>query len=67
MEIIEEAYRMKNEEMLFSRWVASYQDQFSFEQFKGKIGVSSTPKQDIREKTEEEILEEVRGILNGNI
>lgn len=67
MEIIEEAYRMKNEEMLFSRWVASYQDQFSFNEFKSKIGISNAPKQEMREETEEEILGKVRGILDGNI
>lgn len=66
MEIISEAHREKNEEMLFHRWAIAYQSAMSFAEFRHKIGVSNN-NAPVKEETEEEILGKVKGILDGNI
>jgi len=53
--------------MLFNRWAVSYQRMMSFEEFKQQLGVEQDMGQKVKKQTAEEILSEVRGILNGNI
>jgi len=67
MNIIRTAQREKSEEMLFNRWAVSYQRMMSFEEFKQQLGVEQDMGQKVKKQTAEEILSEVRGILNGNI
>lgn len=68
MEIIEEAHRMKQEELAFHRWAVSYQEMIPFEEFKQKLGMHRTLNMQSEDnQTPEEILQKVEGILNGNI
>lgn len=57
------AQRMNNEEKLFMRWVVSYQTTIQFEEFKRKLNVDNNNFED--DRTEEEILESVKKILEG--
>ena len=66
MDIISEAHREKNEELLFNRWALAYQTTMSYVEFKQKIGISNN-NAPVKEETEEEILGKVKGILDGNI
>lgn len=59
-ELIKKAYEQKNEDLLMQRWMLHYQHEISFEKFKTRLGTGVV--QDNR--TEEEILVEVKGILD---
>lgn len=61
IEIMTTAQRMNNEEKLFMRWVVSYQTMMTYEDFKKKLNISQNNYDD--NKTEEEILDSVRQIL----
>lgn len=61
--MMETAQRMNNEEKLFMRWVFSYQTMMTYEEFKKKLHVERENIED--NKTEEEILDSVRNILEG--
>lgn len=63
IEIMTTAQRMNNEEKLFMRWVVSYQTTIQFEEFKRKLNVDNNNFED--DRTEEEILDSVRQILEG--
>lgn len=60
IELIKKAYEQKNEDLLMQRWMLHYQHEISFEEFKKRLGTGVV--QDNR--TEEEILVEVKGILD---
>ena len=68
MEIVRTAHQEKSEDMLIHRWAVAYQSVMSYDEFKRRIGVDKTTNVEQHEdKTEEEILSTVRGILNGDI
>ena len=60
-ELIEFALDEEAEEKLFERWIAGYQSQMSYEEFKRSVGVSRTEKRDNRSAGE--ILQSVREII----
>ena len=66
MEIIKTAQKEKSEELLFNRWVVAYQKMMSFEEFKQQLGVGQENSQQAKKQTADEILSEVRGILDGD-
>ena len=66
MEIIRTAQKEKNEELFFYRWAVAYQRIMSFEEFKQQLGMGQKDSRQTRKQTADEILSEVRGILDGN-
>ena len=60
MDLIIHALKEKNEELLLTRWMIGYQDSLTFEEFKRDLGVYQV--QD--DRSEEEILDMVKGILS---
>lgn len=66
MEIIRTAQKEKSEELLFNRWAVAYQKVMSYEEFKQQLGVGQENSQQTKKQTADEILSEVRGILDGD-
>jgi len=62
IEMIVTAQRMNNEEKLFMRWVISYQTTMKYEDFRRQLHIDNEFEDD---RTEEEILESVKQILEG--
>jgi len=54
---------MNNEEKIFMRWVISYQTTMKYEDFKRELNITENTYED--NKTEEDILDSVRQILEG--
>lgn len=61
IELIKKAYEQRNEDMLMQRWIMHYQAEMSFDEFKARLGVAKEAKNN---KTEEEILKEVKEIID---
>ena len=66
MEIIRAAQKEKSEELLFNRWAVAYQRVMSFDEFKRQLGVGQRVEKTEMVQKPEEILSEVRRILNGD-
>lgn len=50
----------ENDDRLYLRWAAAYQERMGFEEFKGRLGTGDAPEDG---RTAEEILDSVRGII----
>lgn len=61
--VIMKAYEKNAEERLFQRWAMNYDRECSFDDFKKALLVASKKFEGV-EKNSEEILEDVKGILN---
>ena len=63
MELVHKAYEMEDEKKMFRRWIAGYDREMSFNEFKNKLGSEKQSYGPHAEKTEKEILNEVKAIL----
>lgn len=63
VKLIEKAYEMENEKKAYSRWLAGYEKEMSFGEFKEKLRSGPKPKVQYSQKTEKEILADVKAIL----
>lgn len=60
IKLLRKAYESRADDLLMQRWLLHYQDVMSFQDFKDKVISHST----VDNKTKEEILEEVKDILD---
>lgn len=60
VKLINKAFEQQREEQLYQRWIMSYDKEFTFNEFKEKL----TVRQIDETLTEEEIMEDVEGILD---
>lgn len=63
IEIIKKAYEKQNEEKMFQRWLAGYEKEIGFEEFKSKLVGEIETEYYPEDITKEEILEKVKAIL----
>jgi len=60
IELFRKAHESRTDDLLMQRWVLHYQDEMSFQDFKDKLITYRTK----NNKTEEEILIDVKNIIN---
>lgn len=49
------------------RWIANYEKEMSFDDFKDKLGISNNPTNVSKNRTIEEIIEDVNNIIESEV
>ena len=60
---MEKAYEMENDKKIYHRWLVGYEKEMSYDEFKKRLNVKPKNNGRFINKTEKEILSDVKSIL----